>query len=155
MTRTTARELAVQITFALISGSSLGLDDFFDTEYYATLAKEDDLFSDYPGDKQLQYIRELVSGVQDRRAELDSFISKYSQGWKLGRISRTAASVLRCAMYEILYMPEVPDAAAINEAVELAKGYEEPETVAFINGILGSFVRGEVGELPAGETQEL
>ena len=47
-------------------------------------------------------------------------------------------------MCEILYMDDVPNAAAINEAVELAKGYEEPETVAFINGVLGSFVRGEV-----------
>ena len=51
---------------------------------------------------------------------------------------------MRCAMCEILYMDDVPNAAAINEAVELAKGYEEPETVAFINGVLGSFVRGEV-----------
>ena len=47
-------------------------------------------------------------------------------------------------MCEILYMDDVPNAAAINEAVELAKGYEEPETVAFINGVLGSFVRSEV-----------
>jgi N utilization substance protein B len=154
MTRKTARELAVQITFALISGSSAGLDDFFETGYYETLAEEDGLFSDYPDDRQLAYIRELVSGVQERRAELDGIISKYSQGWKLRRISRIAASVLRCAIYEILYMPEIPDAAAINEAVELAKGYEEPETVAFINGILGSFMRGEVGEAPAGKTQD-
>ena len=51
---------------------------------------------------------------------------------------------MRCAMCEILYMDDVPNAAAINEAVQLAKGYEEPETVAFINGVLGSFVRGEV-----------
>ena len=51
---------------------------------------------------------------------------------------------MRCAMCEILYMDDVPNAAAINEAVELAKGYEEPETVAFINGVLGSFVGGEV-----------
>ena len=47
-------------------------------------------------------------------------------------------------MYEVLYMPDVPDSAAINEAVELAKKYEEPETVPFINGVLGSFSRHEV-----------
>ena len=51
---------------------------------------------------------------------------------------------MRVAMYEILYMPEVPAGAAINEAVEGAKRYETPETAAFINGILGSFVRGEL-----------
>ena len=49
--------------------------------------------------------------------------------------------MLRCALYEILYMPDIPPAASINEAVELAKGYDEPETVSFINGILGSFMR--------------
>lgn len=155
MTRKTARELAVQLSFALVSGSNAALDDFFEPGYYATLAAEDGLFSSFPDDRQLAYIRELVSGVQERRAELDGYISKYSQGWKLGRISRIAASVLRCAMYEILYMPEIPDAAAINEAVEIAKGYEEPETVAFINGILGGFMRGEVGKSPAGKTRDL
>jgi N utilization substance protein B len=49
-------------------------------------------------------------------------------------------------MYEMLYMPEIPNGAAINEAVEIAKKYETPETVKFMHGILGSFVRQEVGE---------
>ena len=50
---------------------------------------------------------------------------------------------MRVAMYEILYMQDIPNAAAINEALELVKHYEEPEVVSFVNGILGSFVRGE------------
>lgn len=50
------------------------------------------------------------------------------------------------AMYEVLYVPDVPNAAAINEAVEIAKKYETPETVKFINGILGTFVRRETAE---------
>jgi N utilization substance protein B len=145
MTRTAARELAVQLSYSLAAKGDAGLDEFFDEEYYATLAGEDALFASYPDEKQMLYIRELVLGVQECRAELDGYIEKYTRGWRLPRISRIAAAVLRCAMYEILYMPEVPDAAAINEAVELSKGYEEAETVAFINGILGSFVRGELG----------
>ena len=60
--------------------------------------------------------------------------------------------MLRCALYELRYMPDIPVAAAINEAVELAKGYDEPETVSFINGILGSYVRDQGVELP--ETAE-
>ena len=55
-----------------------------------------------------------------------------------------AAAIMRVAMYEILYMPDIPAAAAINEAVELSKHYEAPETASFINGILGAFVRGEL-----------
>ena len=50
---------------------------------------------------------------------------------------------MRVAMYEILYMQDIPNAAAINEALELVKHYEEPEVVSFVNGILGAFVRGE------------
>ena len=49
-------------------------------------------------------------------------------------------------MYEMLYMPEIPNAAAINEAVEIAKKYEDEKVVSFMNGILGSFVRQECGE---------
>ena len=63
--------------------------------------------------------------------------------------------MLRVALYEILYMPDIPAAASINEAVELAKGYDEPETVRFINGILGSFMRsrGETVEEQPAETE--
>ncbi len=146
MTRTAAREIAIRLSFgeSITSGGAGVVEAFFDKEYYGSLGDEDELFSEYPGKKDLAYITELVGGVTEKRDELDSYIEKYSRGWKLGRISRISLAVLRCCMYEILYMPSVPNAASINEAVELAKGYEEPETVSFINGILGSFVRGEV-----------
>ena len=58
---------------------------------------------------------------------------------------------MRVAMYEMLYMPEIPNAAAINEAVEIAKGYEPAEVVSFINGILGTFAR---TEFPDGSEQK-
>ncbi len=149
MTRTAAREIAVQLEYRLCANPGDAaeiLDAFFETGYYETLSGEDRLYAEYPDDRQLAYIRRLALGTAEHRDELNEYIAKYSKNWKLGRISRTAASILRVAMYEIRYMDDVPDAAAINEAVELAKGYEEPETVAFINGILGSFVRGEKGE---------
>ena len=58
-------------------------------------------------------------------------------------MNRVAVAIMRVAMYEVLYMQDIPNAAAINEAVELVKHYEELEVVSFVNGILGSFVRGE------------
>ena len=64
-------------------------------------------------------------------------------GWKFERIPLVAAAIMRLAMFEILYMPDIPNGAAINEAVEIAKKYESPEVVRFVNGILGSFVRAE------------
>lgn len=119
------------------------LSDFFDAEYYATLAAEDEVFSEYPEERELNYISVLVRGIGLHWAELDGYIEKYASGWRFERISRTALAVMKTAMYEILYMPDIPVGVSINEAVELAKQYEEPETVPFINGVLGSFARGE------------
>ena len=153
MTRTVAREIAIQLSFAAqLAGDDARetADTFFSREYFATLAEEDPLFLEYPDEKQLDYIRRLTGLVYDHMYELNHMIEKYARGWRLERISRVAAAIMRCAMCEILYMDDVPNAAAINEAVELAKGYEE--TVAFINGVLGSFVRGEVE--PEAEAEE-
>ena len=57
-----------------------------------------------------------------------------------------ASAIMRLAMYEIMYMPDIPHGVAINEAVELTRKYDEPETAKFVNGILGSFLRQEIKE---------
>jgi len=146
MKRSAAREIAVRLCFA-ISENPTDPDELlaktFDKEYYSTLKGEDELYSAKPSKKQQDYISTLVKGIYEHAPELDGYIDKYSVGWKFGRISRTAVAIMKLAMYEVLYMPDVPDKAAINEAIELAKQYEPPETVSFINGILGSFSRGE------------
>ena len=148
MTRTAAREIAILLGFsaAVASGDETpqeSMDRFFEPEHYASMAEENPLFAEYPDERQMEYIRTLVTLIAERRETLDAYIEKYARGWKADRISRTAGAVLRCAMSEILWLPEVPNAAAINEAVELAKKYEDEDTVSFINGILGGFVRGE------------
>lgn len=125
------------------------LDGFFDDEHFNSLRDEDELFAALPDKKQMAYIRRLVTLSAEHRAELNGYIQKYAKGWKPERISKTASAILFCALCEILYMDDVPDSAAINEAVELAKRYEEPDTVAFVNGVLGGFIRGEKGmEIP-------
>ena len=159
MKRTTAREIAVQLGFYAAQTGKPVLDiaeEFFDKDYYSTLADVDELYAEYPEKKQMDYIIRLASLVEDYRVQIDHYINKYSNGWKLGRISKTAVAVMRCAICEVLYMDDIPNAAAINEAVELAKGYDEPETVAFVNGVLGGFMRGELGtEVAASaETEE-
>ena len=147
MTRTAAREIAILLGFSVTASgdtAEVTLDRFFEAEHYASLAEENPLFSEFPDEQQLSYIRSLVGLIAEHRTELDGYIEKYARGWKVGRIDRTAGAILRCAMSEILWLPDVPNAAAINEAVELAKKYEDGDVVSFINGILGSFVRGEV-----------
>jgi N utilization substance protein B len=146
MLRSAAREIAVHISFLTginpLETEEL-LDIMFDKEYYKTLKDEVPVYSDYPNKKQLEYIRRLAIGVSEHLAELDSYIEKYAKNWKVERISRTAMAIMRVSMFEILYMPDIPKAASVNEAVQLAKKYEQRETVSFINGVLGSFIKGE------------
>ncbi len=146
MTRTDAREIAIHLTFELsfsdLSADAL-LEQALNRERFAQLSGEEPLYAQFPNEKQLDYIQTLVRGAFYHGAELDGYISKYSVGWSFSRIDRMAAAIMRVAMYEILYMPDVPNAAAINDAVKLSKHYEEENTVRFINGILGSFVRQE------------
>lgn len=157
MTRTTAREIALQLGFSLVMTEDFAqdvLDAFFEPEHYATLSDESSLFREYPDERQMAYIRRLVGLIFEHRVELNAYIEKYAKGWRTERISRTASAIMRGAMCEILYMEDIPNAAAINEAVELAKRYEEADVVAFINGVLGGFIRGETGETPAAETTD-
>lgn len=151
MTRTKARELAIRLIYAQGASGEQPEDllgGFFEDEHFASLAGEDELFRKKPDEESLGYIRTLVSLCAVNREEIDSYIEKYAIGWRPERITRTAAAVLRCALAELLYVEDVPPSAVINEAVELAKNYEEPETVAFINGVLGGFMRGERSAAP-------
>lgn len=149
MVRNTAREIAIHLSYELNFTDKPAeelLDQRLTAEAFAGLAEEDDLYREAPNAKQAAYIRRLVRGVQEHGAELDGYIEKYAKGWKFSRIPMVASAVMRVAMYEVMYMPDIPNAAAINEAVEIAKKYETPETVKFINGILGSFSRQELSE---------
>lgn len=149
MLRNTAREIAVHLAYELSftdKAVEALLEERLTAESFAQLAEEDPLYAEAPNAKQAAYIRRLVSGVGEHGAELDGYIAKYAKGWKFSRIPLVASAIMRVAMFEILYMQDIPDKAAINEAVEIAKKYETPETVKFINGILGSFVRQEFAE---------
>ena len=149
MQRSTAREIATHLAYEL-SYTDLPVKEFLTArlseENFADLAPECELYEELPNAGQKEYITRLVSGVFEHAAELDSYIAKYAKNWKFERISLVAAAVMRVAMYEIMYMPDIPHGVAINEAVEIAKNYEEEETVKFINGILGSFLREEIKE---------
>ena len=146
MVRNVAREIAIHLAYELnftdVAAEEL-LDRRLTAENFEALAGEDALYADAPNEKQAAYIRRLVLGVREHAAELDGYIAKYAVGWSFSRIPMVASAIMRVCMYEVLYMPDVPNGAAINEAVEIAKKYETPETVKFINGILGSFARQE------------
>ena len=151
MTRSNAREIAVHLIFSLGFGDGDAqslLDSQLTRERFQELAEDSPLYAQFPNEKQESYIRELVQGVFAHGPELDEYIGRYAVGWSFARIPRMAAAIMRTAMYEMLYMPDIPNAAAINEAVEIAKRYEPQDVVAFLNGILGSFARAEFVDTP-------
>ncbi len=153
MTRSNAREIAVHLVFEQgFSGQSTDelLDQVLKRPVFELIGQEEPLYAQFPNVGQREYISTLVRGVDAHRGELDGYISKYAIGWNISRIPRVVVAILRVCMYEILYMQDIPNAATINEAVELTKHYEEQELAAFVNGILGSFVRTE--PLPVPET---
>ena len=144
MTRTNAREIVVHLIYGINytkESADEAIVSRFAQDYYETLASENDVYAERPNQKQLGYINEVVRGIEEKQAELDGYIAKYAIGWHIDRISRLARSIMQLAMYEILHVEDVPTSAAINEAVELTRKYEDEDVVSFVNGILGSFAR--------------
>lgn len=146
MTRSSARELAVHFVFEMSFTQQTAAELLYEAlkrPVFERIGRVEPLYAEFPNAGQREYIETLVRGVEAHREELDGYISKYAIGWNFSRLPRVTVSILRVCMFEILYMQDVPNAAAINEAVELTKRYEQPEMAAFVNGILGSFVRTE------------
>ena len=132
MSRTTAREVAMMMHFSnLLGGEDTPEHVCEKAELLGTLDEED-----------LLYVNQMLDGVGAHTEEIDEFVSKFSKDWMIDRIARVDLSILRIAIYEMLYRKEdVPTGAAINEAVELAKRYGGERSYAFVNGILGSVAK--------------
>ena len=144
MTRKTAREIAMHLTFEL-AFSNLKADQLLERELteeaFAARGQEEELYAQFPGEGLKEYIVTLVRGVADHGAELDGYIERHAKGWRFSRIDRVAAAIMRLTMYEILYMPDVPNKVAINEAVELAKKFSGGDSPSFVNGVLGKLAK--------------
>ena len=144
MTRSNARELAVHLIY---SQSFTGeepeqvVSTRMEKEYYGKLSAENEVYQERPSRSQLAYIDGVVSGVANRVEDLNAQIQNFSIGWDVSRISRLTKAIMQLAMYEILYVEDVPTGVAVSEAVRLAKKYDGDDTGAFVNGILGSFAR--------------
>ncbi len=82
----------------------------------------------------------LVEGTWSKKEHLDELISRHSENWSLSRMARVDRNILRLAAYEMMFLPDVPLAATISEAVELAKKYSTAESSKFVNGVLGAMV---------------
>jgi len=85
----------------------------------------------------------LVRGVMSNLSEIDKVINNYTNNWSLERITNIDRSILRMAIYEILYLKNIPKSVSINEAVELAKKYGTKSSFSFVNGVLGKIDKDE------------
>lgn len=144
MTRANARELAVHLIYGRdFTGEEPEqvVSVRLAKEYYAKLSEENDVYSERPSRAQMAYLDKVVSGVANRADDLNAEIQKYSIGWDVSRISRLTRAIMQLAIFEILYVEDVPTGVAISEAVRLAKKYDGDDTGSFVNGILGTYAR--------------
>jgi len=84
-----------------------------------------------------KYTRELIVGVSDHRRKIDELIATYARGWDMDRLPTVDRNVLRLAIYELLWCESIPDAVAIDEAINLAKELSTDESAGYIHGVLG------------------
>jgi N utilization substance protein B len=87
-------------------------------------------------EKEQSYCAHLVKGVLDKKKELDELLSSYLVNWQFDRLAAPVRSILRLALYEMLYCHDIPPVVSINEAIELAKIYQDNDAARFVNGIL-------------------
>ena len=144
MTRGDARELAVHLIYGrAFTGEEPErvVSVRLDKEYYEKLKDENEVYMERPNRAQLRYIDNVVAGVANREEDLNAHIQQFSIGWDVSRISRLTRCIMQLAIYEILYLDDIPTGVAVSEAVRIAKKYDGDDTGAFVNGILGSFAR--------------
>ena len=127
MSRKLSREKAMELIFStMLTKESYGeaIETFVDN--YEGDIKEIDL----------EYIKEVLKGVEENKEEIDELIKNNLQKWKIDRISKVNLSILRLAIYEMNYVSDVPEKVAINEALEITKKYSDEKSGSFINGVL-------------------
>ena len=90
---------------------------------------------EYRGDLE-DYALRLARGVEEEQGQLDAVLTEVSVGWPVHRMSAVDRTILRLALYEMLYVDDVPPDVAVNEAVELARGFSGEEAPAFVGGVL-------------------
>ena len=130
MSRRQARESSLQIIYALEMGNE-DVEKVFQHvfEEFAT------------SNKAQAFARELVRGVLEHKEQLDAVIKRLAKDWDINRLAVVDRNIMRIALYEMLYVEDIPNAVSVNEAVELAKMFGGKESAKFVNGVLGRVVQ--------------
>lgn len=102
-----------------------------------SVVSDEDAPTEPPSEAVVGYASQLVVGVEEHSADIDARIGRYADRWALDRMPVVDRNLLRLALFELLWIPDVPVPVVINEAVELAKSLSTEDSGRFINGILG------------------
>lgn len=92
-------------------------------------------------EEEKEYILDATSKIVNNMEKIDSHIEKNIENWEINRLAKIDLCVLRIAIYEILFRPDIPVEVSINEAIEISKKYSSSQSSKFVNGVLGSIVR--------------
>lgn len=137
-TRRKSREIAIQLLYQL----EINEDDIEDA-----LCTFKDIFR--PEENYLDFATHLLHGVFQHQKEIDLIIRKTSNHWSLNRIALVDRSIIRSAIFELLYCPDIPAKVTIDEALEIAKKFSTDKSSAFINGILDKVAHQHAGKKPS------
>lgn len=123
----------------------------FESEFRAEESKEE-IYGSSSENREIpndDYVKETYYAVRDKLDEIDAIIGENSNGWRTDRLGNVSRSILRLAVYEMKYIDSIPYNVTINEAIELAKKYDDEKARPFINGVLNS-VKNSLGEKAEG-----
>lgn len=132
MNRKRSREIAMELLFGMTLSKNT-LEETIETfieDYEMKLNTID-----------LEYIKNILQKVNSNLNVLDEKIEESLNKWKIDRVSKVNLTILRLALAEVMYCDDVPDAVAINEAIEITKKYSDEKSVSFINGVLDKAVK--------------
>lgn len=135
MRRTEARELFMQLLFQMEVQNDYGQE-----------IKERFILEHMQDSNQQEYFNRLFTAAVNHLSVIDEKLEACSDNWKISRMAKVDLAILRLSAAEILYLDDVPDSAAINEAVDMAKKYSSDDSGKFINGILGKVARSKNAE---------
>ena len=131
LTRHQLREVAFQANFSMLYNDELTIDEAI--ENVLEIYEEKQEVAEIP-----QYVELVVTGVKEHQEELDVLIEKHLKRWTVNRIAKTDLVILRLALFEMLYVSDIPNKVSLNEALEIAKTFSDDESRRFINGVLSS-----------------
>jgi N utilization substance protein B len=149
MTRRKGREIALQVLYQ-IEMSNLPAKDALAQykKHFIEASTDEEEVSSFEDVKDLKeafnFASDLVLGIEKNKNFIDEKIKEYTRNWSFDRLNSTDKNILRIAIFEMFFRPDIPEVVSINEAVELAKLYGTDDSPAFVNGILDRIYKKEL-----------